>query len=267
LDRYEYSFEKYMFSKLHLLKNMGSEDHFIYYKEDDHLWKGLNEINVNALIHEISLKRIVENGSYFDGSSVHVKNGEEAVSISASDIALRGTHNMINVMSAMTAALIAGANEESIRNGLQKFVNAPHRMEKVADIDGVLFINDSKGTNVDATYYALSSFGERKLIWIAGGVDKGNDYTQLYPLIENRIKALVCLSKDCEKLTAVFNGRIADITTTQEVIEAVELAKSKAQDGDVVLFSPACSSFDLFKNYIDRGEQFTRAVNGLVKER
>lgn len=267
LDRYEYSFEKYMFSKLHLLKNMGSEDHFIYYKEDDHLWKGLNEISVKALVHEISLKRIVDNGSYFDGSSVHVKNGGDTVSISTEDIALHGNHNMINVMSAMTAAMIAGAGEDDIRRGLQKFKNAPHRMEKVAEIDGVVYINDSKGTNVDATYYALSSFGDRKIVWIAGGVDKGNDYTQLYPLIENRIKALICLSKDCEKLTAAFNGKIVDITTTKEVIEAVELAKSKAHDGDVVLFSPACSSFDLFKNYIDRGEQFMRAVNGLVKEK
>jgi len=265
LDRYEYSFEKYMFSKLHLLKNMGSDDHFIVYKEDEHLWKGLNEISVNALVHEISLKRIVPNGSYFDGSSVHVKNGGETVSIATEKIALRGRHNMINVMSAMTAAMIAGAGKDAIKAGLQKFKNAPHRMEKVAEIGGVLYINDSKGTNVDATYYALTSFGERKLIWIAGGVDKGNDYTQLYPLIENRIKALVCLSKDCEKLTTAFKGRIADISTTQQVSEAVEMAKAKAQVGDVVLFSPACSSFDLFKNYMDRGEQFMRAVNELVK--
>lgn len=267
LDRYDSSFEKYMFSKLHLLNNMGSEDHFIFYKEDEHLWKGLNEISVNSLVHEISLKRIVENGSYFDGSSVHIKNEGKTISVSTEEIALRGSHNMINVMSAVTAAMIAGADEDSIRNGLQQFVNAPHRMEKVAEVDGVLYINDSKGTNVDATYYALSSFGDRKLIWIAGGVDKGNDYTQLYPLIENRIKALVCLSKDCEKLTAAFNGRITDISTTQQVSEAVEMAKAKAQDGDVVMFSPACSSFDLFKNYIDRGEQFIRAVNGLVKEK
>jgi len=267
LDRYDYSFEKYMFSKLHLLKNMGSEDHFIVFKEDEHLWKGLNEISVNALVHEISLKRIVANGSYFDGSSVHVKNGGETVSISTEDIALHGNHNMINVMSAMSAAMIAGAGEAAIRSGLQKFKNAPHRMEKVDEIDGVLYINDSKGTNVDATYYALSSFGDRKLIWIAGGVDKGNDYTQLYPLLENRIKALICLSKDCDKLTAAFNGRIEDISTTQQVREAVEMASAKAQNGDVVLFSPACSSFDLFKNYIDRGEQFIRAVKELAKDK
>ncbi|KEO75099.1 UDP-N-acetylmuramoylalanine--D-glutamate ligase [Anditalea andensis] len=267
LDRYDYSFEKYMFSKLHLLKNMDSEDHFIFYKEDEHLWKGLNEISVLPSVHEVSLKRIVDNGSYFDGTSVHVKNGGETVSIASNDIALRGNHNMINVMSAMTAAMIAGAGKDGVQKGLQEFKNAPHRMEKVTEIDGVLYINDSKGTNVDATYYALSSFGERKIIWIAGGVDKGNDYTQLYPLIENRIKALICLSKDCDKLTAAFNGRIADISTTQQVSEAVEMASAKAQNGDVVLFSPACSSFDLFKNYVDRGEQFIRAVNGLVKEK
>jgi UDP-N-acetylmuramoylalanine--D-glutamate ligase len=266
LDRYEYSFEKYMFSKLHLLKNMGSEEHFIFFKEDEHLWKGLNEISVHAQVHEISLKRIVENGSYFDGSSVHVKNGGDTVSISTEDIALRGSHNMINVMSAMTAAMVAGADEKAIRQGLKNFVNAPHRMERVAEIDGVLYINDSKGTNVDATYYALSSFGERPLIWIAGGVDKGNDYRQLYPLVANKIKALVCLSKDCEKLTTAFQGRIAEITTTRQVEEAVEMARSIAKSGDVVLFSPACSSFDLFKNYIDRGEQFMRAVKELVKE-
>jgi len=266
LDRYDYSFEKYLFSKLHLLKNMGTGDHFIFFKEDEHLWKGLNEISVNAQVHEISLKRIVENGSYFDGSTVHVKNRGNTVSINTEDIALRGRHNMINVMSAMTAAMVAGADEDAVRQGLKNFVNAPHRMEKVAEIDGVLYINDSKGTNVDATYYALSSFGDRELIWIAGGVDKGNDYRQLYPLIENKIKALVCLSKDCGKLTTAFQGRIEDISTTQQVVEAVEMARSRAKSGDVVLFSPACSSFDLFKNYIDRGEQFMRTVKRLAKE-
>ena len=266
LDRYGNSFEKYLFSKLNLLNNMGPSDHFIYFKEDEYLWKGLSETNVLAHQHEISLKRIVENGSYFDGKAVHVKNQGDTVSINGEEIALTGNHNMINVMSAMTAAMLAGANQEAVKKGLKDFVNAPHRMQKVAEIDGVVYINDSKGTNVDATFYALSSFGERTMIWIAGGIDKGNDYSKLYPLIDNKVKALICLSKDCEKLKTAFQGKIGDISSTQQVKEAVALASSKAKAGDVVLFSPACSSFDLFKNYIDRGEQFMSAVNELANK-
>jgi UDP-N-acetylmuramoylalanine--D-glutamate ligase len=169
---------------------------------------------------------------------------------------------MQNVICASLAAMAAGVSNEAIVAGLQDFKNAPHRMELVDTIKGVAFVNDSKGTNVDATAYALESF-EEPLVWIAGGVDKGNDYSVLYPMVEDQVKALICLGTDNEKLKSAFAGRVQKIKETEDIAQAVAWGLEFGEKGDVVLLSPACASFDLFKNYEDRGNQFKAAVEAL----
>ncbi len=172
---------------------------------------------------------------------------------------------MINTMAAVTAAGLAGASEKDIREGLKTFKNAPHRLELVATINGVDYVNDSKATNVDSVVYALGSYSQ-PLVWIAGGIDKGNDYNLIKNEVAKKVKSLICLGKDNAKLKAFFNDSVNSIMETQSVGELVRLAYQQAEKGDVVLLSPACASFDLFKNYEDRGDQFRRAVLELKKE-
>ncbi len=262
LDRYGYHLDHYIHSKLNLLSNMLEEDAFIYYREDHNIWKGLSDLLVKPRIHEVSLEKIVKNGSFFNGSEVRVNFEDKIVAIPEKDIVLRGTHNMINVMCAVNAALIAGADEAGIKAGLKDFKNAPHRMEIVDEVDGVLYVNDSKGTNVDATSYALAAF-QQPMVWIAGGVDKGNDYDVLMPDVIDHVKGLICLGKDNDKLRKAFEKVVPEIRETKEMKEAVKWAREMTQDGEVVLLSPACASFDLFKNYVDRGDQFKSAVRQL----
>ncbi|GAB3645567.1 UDP-N-acetylmuramoyl-L-alanine--D-glutamate ligase [Echinicola sediminis] len=262
LDRYGYQLDKYIHAKLNLLKQMGEEDHFIYFREDKNIWKGLSELIVKPKIHEVSLEKIVKNGSFFNGTEVKINYCDHMISVPESGMALRGNHNMLNVMCASNAALLAGVEEKAIVEGLGDFKNAPHRMEKVEEINGVLFVNDSKGTNVDATVYALSAYKE-PLVWIAGGVDKGNDYKTLMPEVKDHVKTLICLGKDNKKLKAAFEGVVPEILETQDIQEAVKWGLDKGAKGDVVLLSPACASFDLFRNYEDRGNQFKEAVRKL----
>lgn len=262
LDRYNNDFSQYIQSKINLFNKMGGDDEVIYYKEDEQIMKALDQRLINSQRHEISLKNLKPGGAYFDQSHIQVDSGSGVFMVALKDISLRGDHNMINVMCATSAALIAGAKEESLREGLKNFRNAAHRMEKVEDFEGVVFVNDSKGTNVDATAYALASFTE-PLIWIAGGVDKGNDYSRLFPWVKDHVKLLICLGKNNEKLKMAFEDQIEEIRETQDIREAVQLAYSKGVMGDVVLLSPACASFDLFKNYEDRGDQYKAAVKEL----
>ena len=175
LDRYEYRIENYIASKISLFKNMGKSDHAIYFLEDSNISKGLRTMNLNSILFPVSLKQPQERGGYYDGDMVHLRMKGKKLDISTNEIILKGKHNMLNVMCASAAAMIAGVSESDIRKGLQDFQNAPHRMEVSGTLNGVLFINDSKGTNIDATAYALESYNA-PLIWIAGGVDKGNDY-------------------------------------------------------------------------------------------
>jgi UDP-N-acetylmuramoylalanine--D-glutamate ligase len=177
---------------------------------------------------------------------------------------LKGPHNLINTMCAVTAALLAGISESEIRNGLKTFVNAPHRLESVATINGVEFVNDSKATNVDSVVYALGSY-EQPLIWIAGGIDKGNDYSIIRGAVQRKVKSLICLGTDNTKLRNAFEGVVPQISESRDVKELVQMALDQAADGDVVLLSPACASFDLFKNYEDRGNQFRSAVLEMKK--
>lgn len=265
LDRYGYNLDNYIQSKMNLLNNMTAEGHVIYYLEDQNIQKGLNKAATKAQPHPVSLKELAAGGGYFDRTQIRLADSKGEFVVPKEEIVLAGDHNMLNVMSAVHAVMIAGADEAGIRSGLKDFKNAAHRMEKAGEINGVQYINDSKGTNVDATAYALAAY-PAPLIWIAGGVDKGNDYTQLYPSVQRHVKLLICLGKDNAKLKAAFGGMIPEIVETQDIKEAVRLAQAAGQAGDVVLLSPACASFDLFKNYEDRGEQFKEAVKELIIE-
>jgi UDP-N-acetylmuramoylalanine--D-glutamate ligase len=190
---------------------------------------------------------------------------KETFKIAQSQTTLRGPHNLINTMSAVSAAYLAGASLDSIKAGLKTFKNAPHRLESVGVINGVEFVNDSKATNVDSVVYGLGSY-EKGLIWIAGGVDKGNDYNIIKDQVKKKVKVLICLGKDNEKLKKAFGDVVSQIYETQSVTDLVRQALKVAQSGDIVLLSPACASFDLFKNYEDRGDQFRKAVQELKKE-
>ncbi len=190
---------------------------------------------------------------------------KETFKIAQSETTLKGPHNLINTMSAVSAVFIAGAPLEVIQSGLKTFKNAPHRLESVATIKGVEFVNDSKATNVDSVVYGLGSYNQ-PLIWIAGGVDKGNDYNLIKDEVKKKVKALICLGKDNEKLKKAFGSIVKEIYETQSVTDLVHQALKVADAGDVVLLSPACASFDLFKNYEDRGDQFRNAVLDLKKE-
>jgi len=262
LDRYDYSLDNYIQSKINLLKKMDEKDHLIYFQEDKNILKGLRTVKVLPQVHPVSLREMPDKGGFFNQKEITVETGQGHFSVSKEDISLTGEHNMINVMCALNAALIVGADGTRLREGLQDFKNAAHRMERVEEIDGLVYINDSKATNVDAAAYALAAY-TAPLIWIAGGVDKGNDYSLLYPMIKDRVKMLICLGKDNAKLKTAFGTQIAKIAETQDVAEAVKLAWEHGGSGDVVLLSPACASFDLFRNYEDRGDRFKEAVKQL----
>jgi len=261
LDRYEYKMENYIQSKFNLLKNMGAGDCFIYYKDDEITGAEVSKRNIALYQLAVSLKEKTK--VHAEGTTMNFG----FFSINQSDTTLKGPHNLINTMSAVCAALFAGVNENDIRAALKTFKNAPHRLESVATINGVEFVNDSKATNVDSVIYGLGSYNKSKsLVWIAGGIDKGNDYNLIKDQVATKVKALICLGKDNAKLKEFFSPLVKDIKETQSVKELVKMALASAQSGDVVLLSPACASFDLFKNYEDRGDQFRAAVLELKKE-
>ncbi|OOG69545.1 UDP-N-acetylmuramoyl-L-alanine--D-glutamate ligase [Algoriphagus sp. A40] len=266
LDRYEYKIENYILSKMSLFKNMAQREKAIAFLEDPLTKKGLELKKVKADIHWISLSEKQEKGGFSDGELFEISAVGESVKIPVSSLPIKGKHNILNALCAGTAALIAGLTEEQLTAGFKTFKNAPHRMELIREVDGVRFVNDSKGTNVESTYYALGSYTD-PMIWIAGGVDKGNDYTVLNSLVDDgKVKVLICLGIDNEKLKKAFSGIIPEIRETQDIREAVTWGQDLAKSGEVVLLSPACASFDLFKNYEDRGEQFRAAVLGLKEK-
>ncbi len=262
MDRYDYNMQNYVNSKFQLIENMTRQEEFIYYRDDQVI---ANEIRTRSIVpHQVpvSLQAGGDASVYYDGSKM-VFDLKERFSIAQAETTLKGPHNLINTMSAVTAVVLAGVNIESIRAGLRTFVNAPHRLESVGVIDGVEFVNDSKATNVDSVIYGLGSY-EGPLIWIAGGIDKGNDYNLIKEEVRKKVRALICLGKDNEKLKKAFGDVVPVIRETQSVKELVKLALELAKKGDVVLLSPACASFDLFKNYEDRGDQFRNAVKELI---
>ncbi|MCO6481081.1 MAG: UDP-N-acetylmuramoyl-L-alanine--D-glutamate ligase [Phaeodactylibacter sp.] len=246
LDRYEYQMENYIRSKFRIAMNQQPEDVFLYNADDENIGGYMRTHRLRPRLHPIS-------GSMAEDNQLHV--GGSAFDMRESS--LRGRHNFMNALFALSAAKLWGAEDEALQRGLNTFVNVAHRMERVAFIDGVEYINDSKATNVDAVFFALDAM-DKPVVWIAGGQDKGNDYGPLMELVKTKVRALVCLGVDNRKLLDTFSGITAAEARSAE--EAVAKASRLARPGDAVLLSPACASFDLFKNYEDRGEQFKEAV-------
>lgn len=264
LDRYEYTMQKYVDSKFRLIQKMDAQGKFIYFRDDSVIMTEISKRKSLPTVIDISLKPGESSKVKFDGSSM-VFGLSEQFSIRQEDTTLNGPHNLINTMAAVSAAYLAGVKLTSIREALKTFKNAPHRLESVAVINGVEFVNDSKATNVDSVVYALGSY-DRPLIWIAGGVDKGNDYNLIMEEVRKKARALVCLGKENDKLKKAFGEVVPVIEETQSVKELVRIALRLAKSGDVVLLSPACASFDLFKNYEDRGDQFRKETLALKAE-
>jgi UDP-N-acetylmuramoylalanine--D-glutamate ligase len=263
LDRYEYTFQKYVDSKFRILQNMQSADDFIYFVDNEAIASELTKKSFNVNHLPISFLKKEKNGGFFHDGVLHLTRHPRTFDISADELPIKGPHNAINAMAATLAAMAVGLTDEQIRTGLLTFQNAAHRLEPVAEINGIQFINDSKATNVDSVFYALNSY-DTPIIWIAGGLDKGNDYTQIESLVRQKVKALICLGKDNSKLLSFFTPIVPIVIETQDVKAAVKQALSLGQPNDVALLSPACASFDLFKNYEDRGDQFKAAVRSFV---
>lgn len=263
LDRYEYSFQNYIDSKFRILQNAQPDDTFIYFAESEPIQAELAKRHPIATLLPISLKTTVRQGGYLTDGILIANCNTHSFSISQTDTPLRGPHNAINMLTAILVAQSVEVSDEAIANGLKTFHNAPHRLEPVGTIRNVQFINDSKATNVDSVFYALSSI-DAPIIWIAGGQDKGNNYSQLDDLVRQHVKALICLGVDNQKLVDYFGKTVSPVYETQQIRDAVTKAFAWAQPGDVVLLSPACASFDLFKNYEDRGNQFKESVQNLM---
>ena len=259
LDRYGYDFQNYVASKFRILQNMRSEDVFIYFHESDVIAAELNRRTIIPRQLPVSLVEELSGGGFLKNGILHVANSNRNFRIAQEELPIKGPHNALNALFATLAAQVVGVPDEALRRGLLTFQNAPHRLEFVAEVGGVQFVNDSKATNVDSVFYALGSFNQ-PIVLIAGGTDKGNDYAQIEALVRERVKALICLGRDTQKLVDFFSGKVPEIRRTQDIREAVAWGRELARPGEVVLLSPACASFDLFKNYEDRGEQFKAAV-------
>jgi UDP-N-acetylmuramoylalanine--D-glutamate ligase len=263
LDRYDYQMEQYIQSKMGLFKNMTAADSVLVNLEDPFSKQGFAKAAVPASCYRISLVEAPVQGGFSDGQKLAFSVGGVQLELPVSVLPLQGKHNLLNALGAGVAALLVGITKAQLVNGYGSFKNAAHRMEVVRTLDGVQYVNDSKGTNVEATFYALGSYTQ-PMVWIAGGVDKGNDYSLLTELVDGgKVKALICLGVDNKKLRAAFTAHIAQILETQDLGQAVSWAQELAEDNEVVLLSPACASFDLFKNYEDRGDQFRSAVLAL----
>ena len=262
LDRYGHDMENYVKAKFRITRNMSHDDCFIFCSDDEITINHLNQIVVKAQKLPFTQKTQVSQGAYLKDDKMVVKYKEEECDVFLKELALGGRHNVYNSMAAAIAAKVMDIDNESIRNGLSTFQAVEHRLEKVLSIGDVLYINDSKATNVDAAWYALEC-QTRPVVWIVGGTDKGNDYSSLLPLAKDKVKAMICMGLDNSKFHASFEGVVPEIHDVTSAKDAVELAHKLASAGDVVLLSPCCASFDLFKNYEDRGRQFKEAVRKL----
>ena len=262
LDRYEYNFENYIKSKFNIIKNQTENDVFIYNADDDITIKYLNNFLNRSNPLPISMRKSLPEGAYISNSEMHIKWQDEEMTMSVEDFAVKGKHNQYNTMAAALSAVVMDIRKEKIRDAVQTFQTLEHRMETVATIRGVEFINDSKATNTNSTWYALEMM-TKPTILILGGVDKGNDYSFIKGLVKEKVKAIVCMGADNRKIHEAFGNEIGLMVNTDNAIDAVQAAFHFADKGDVVLLSPACASFDLFKNYEDRGKQFKQAVKDL----
>ena len=242
--------------------NQTPQDHFIYCEDDPVTMKYLSRFNIKSNLLPFTMSRELKRGAFIKDGQMTVAVGDERQEMSIYDFTLKGRHNQYNTMAAGIAAATMDIRKEKVREAIQTFESLEHRMEPLHSVRGVDFINDSKATNVNSTWYALESM-KKPTILILGGVDKGNDYSILMEMVEEKVKAIVCLGTDNKKIHEVFQGHVPQIVDASSAREAVQLSFSLAEKGDVVLLSPACASFDLFKNYEDRGQQFKEAVREL----
>ncbi len=262
LDRYDYNFENYIKSKFNIIKYQTKDDVFIYNADDETTIKYLNIFLNSTNPLPISMRKSLPQGAYITNAEMHIKWQNEEMTMSVEDFAVKGKHNQYNTMAAALSAVVMDIRKEKIRDAVQTFESLEHRMETVATIKGVEFINDSKATNTNSTWFALESM-TKPTILILGGVDKGNDYSFLMDLVKEKVKAIVCMGIDNRKIHEAFGNDVGLMVNTSSAKDAVQAAFHFAEKGDVVLLSPACASFDLFKNYEDRGKQFKEAVKDL----
>lgn len=262
LDRYDYQFRNYINSKFRIVENQTADDYFIYCEDDPVTMQNLGHFTIKSNPLPFTMSREINRGAFIQNGKMTIATGDEKVQMSIYDFALKGKHNQYNTMAAGIAGATIGIRKEKIRDAVQTFESLEHRMEPVSVVRGVTFINDSKATNVNSTWYALESM-EKPTILILGGVDKGNDYSLLTDLVKEKVKAIVCMGVDNRKIHEAFQHDVEVMVNTASAREAVQAAFHLANKGDVVLLSPACASFDLFKNYEDRGEQFKAAVREL----
>lgn len=262
LDRYDYKFENYINSKLSIAKNQEASDYFIYSPDDPVTEQYINKVSSQAIKVPVVMGKPIESGGYILEGQFIIPSKKDPFTMYTQEFSLQGMHNYYNSMAAGVAAKIIGIRNESIRESLQDFKGLDHRLESVATIRGVEFINDSKATNVNSVWFALES-QNRQVVWIAGGVDKGNDYSVLKKLVKEKVKAIICLGVDNDKLHESFSEDVGYIVDASSMQEAVQLAYNISEKGDVVLLAPACASFDRFQNYEDRGNQFKRYVRTL----
>jgi UDP-N-acetylmuramoylalanine--D-glutamate ligase len=262
LDRYDYQFENYIRSKFRIAMNQTSDDYFIYNLDDEVITKYLSTVTILSNKTPISMKQEVKKGAFIKDDEMQVNTGSEQQSMSVYDFALKGKHNQYNTMAACVAGATMDIRKNKIREAVQTFQSLEHRMESVATVRGVEFINDSKATNVNSTWYALESM-TKPTVLILGGVDKGNDYSLIEELVKEKVKAIVCMGVNNKKIHDAFDGKMEKIVDAGNAADAVQAAFELATVGDAVLLSPACASFDLFKNYEDRGTQFKQAVINL----
>jgi UDP-N-acetylmuramoylalanine--D-glutamate ligase len=262
LDRYEYKFDNYIRSKFRIAMNQTGDDHFIYNDDDPVIKEHLDRYPIHSNPLPFTMQHETNKGGFINKGQMNIETGNEKWQMSIYDFALKGIHNQYNTMAAGIASATVGIRKQKIREAIQSFEALEHRMEYVSTVRGVEFINDSKATNVNSTWYALESM-DKPTILILGGVDKGNDYGLIRDLVKEKVKAIVCMGVDNRKIHEAFQNDVALMVNTASAEEAVKAAFHFATKGDVVLLSPACASFDLFKNYEDRGHQFKEAVRDL----
>ncbi|MFN3753411.1 UDP-N-acetylmuramoyl-L-alanine--D-glutamate ligase [Flavobacterium sp.] len=262
LDRYEYKYENYIASKFRITMNQTEADFFIYDADDEAISGWLQNNKTKAQLIPFSLSKSFENGAFIKNNIMDIIINNEEFEMKTADISLEGKHNMKNAMAATSVAQLMKIRKQTIRESLSNFQGVEHRLEKVLKIQNVQYINDSKATNVNATFFALDSMTV-PTVWIVGGVDKGNDYSELMPLVREKVKAIICLGLDNKKIIDAFSDVVDMMVEVDNMRDAVNTAKHLTEKGDAVLLSPACASFDLFQNYEDRGNQFKIAVQNL----
>lgn len=261
LDRYD-GMEAYIASKFRITNNQTSTDHFIYCADDQLSVEGIEKFKPTANLHPFSIEKEVENGAFQQDQSININIPNRSFTMSIHELALQGRHNTYNSMAGGVLARLLEIRKESIRDSLSDFTNAEHRLESVGKVHGIEFVNDSKATNINSTWYALECT-DGPIVWIVGGVDKGNDYNMVMEMVKDKVKAIICLGKDNSKIINAFSGVVDTITEVDSALDAVKTAYYLGKQGDSVLLSPACASFDLFESYEDRGQQFKAAVRTL----